>query len=66
MLRSWRGVTRRYLDDVIKSGGLEGKFAQNVYPYAHIEGLGRLEERRFSPVLGRRAGVSAEGRGAGW
>ena len=34
-LRSWRGVTRRYLDDVIKSGGLEGKFAQNVYPYAY-------------------------------
>ena len=35
LLRSWRGVTRRYLDDVIKSGGLEGKFAQNVYPYAY-------------------------------
>ena len=35
VLRSWRGVTRRYLDDVIKSGGLEGKFAQNVYPYAY-------------------------------
>ena len=35
VLRRWRGVTRRYLDDVIKSGGLEGKFAQNVYPYAY-------------------------------
>lgn len=35
-LRSWRGVTRRYLEDVIKSGGLEGKFAQNVYPYAYL------------------------------
>ena len=32
---AWRGVKRSYLRDVIKSGGVEGKFAQNVYPFAY-------------------------------
>ena len=31
----WRGVGRSYLRDVIRSGGLEGKFAQDVYPYVY-------------------------------
>ena len=31
----WRGVGRAYLRAVSRSGGLEGKFAQDVYPYVY-------------------------------
>lgn len=35
-VREWRGLSRSYFRDVLKSGGLEGKFVQNVYPYLYF------------------------------
>lgn len=35
-VQRWRGMSRSYFSDVLKSGGLEGKFVQNVYPYTYL------------------------------
>ena len=42
LLRSWRGVTKRYLDDVIKSGGLEGSSRRTSPLRLYAAGLGRF------------------------
>ncbi|KAJ1457623.1 hypothetical protein M885DRAFT_496438 [Pelagophyceae sp. CCMP2097] len=32
----WRNKPKSYFRDVLRSGGLEGKFVQNVYPYTYM------------------------------
>jgi len=34
-VRRWRGQSKSYFQDAVRSGGLEGKFLQNVYPYRY-------------------------------
>lgn len=53
-VREWRGLSRSYFRDVLKSGGLEGKFVQNVYPYLYFlrDWSGHVEHFAGSALAG--------------
>ena len=60
-IRKWRGQSKSYFRSALASGGLEGKFAQHVYPYRYAlrdwgtGGREALERLTVKPELASQA-----------
>ena len=49
-LKPWllHGFSEKYFSSVLKTGGVEGKFVQNVYPYRSVSSYARSSTRLVS------------------